>query len=106
MPFWIDLHAMSVDSPHESESVPLVPLTWSLNAALRAVRAGRAGVVGAAVEHAPLTAHLPLAHTHFYDSHTAFPEVSQVGLRKHVAPVSVLHASLRCNACSEVDSSV
>ena len=49
MPFWIDLHALSVDSPHVSESVPFVLLTWTLHAVLRAVRAGRAGAVGAGV---------------------------------------------------------
>ena len=49
MPFWIDLHALSVGSPHVSESVPLVLLTWTLHAVLRALRAGRVGVVGGAV---------------------------------------------------------
>ena len=43
------MHALSVDSPHVSESVPFVLLTWTLHAVLRAVRARRAGVVGAAV---------------------------------------------------------
>ena len=49
MPFWIDLHALSVDSPHVAASVPFVLLTWTLHAVLRVVRAERAGAVGAGV---------------------------------------------------------